>query len=176
VFAQGLRVMGKCTPIAAKILAMREMALMGRPIPAVDFLEIFSWVVDRRVPPNLAALIRESQIDQMLRAMAGGRAGRSVSRAIARQLAGYASTSYPRDRAKPAPPTGSNRILYLILETNRGRVLSAERIRKRLQSAGSKLPGSDDPANQEGLSHENDPICPEECNAGSPDVPDRSAA
>jgi hypothetical protein len=149
--------MAKRSPIAVKILSMWEMASAGRDVGASDFLEFLALVTERRVPSNLSALIQEIQLNRMLQVLAGGQTGRPAARVIAQEIATYAATSYPRDLEKPAPPSGRNRSLYLVLETNRGRTLSAERIRKRLQSGGSKIPGLDDPQNQKGSPHENAP-------------------
>ena len=54
--------MGKCSPAAAKILSTFERAEAGNDVAGSDFAEFFLMVVERRLPPNLAALFREFSI------------------------------------------------------------------------------------------------------------------
>ena len=124
--------MGKCSPVAAKILSMVERAALGDDIAGKDFADFFLLVVQRRVPSNLAALYREAQYDQWLMHIAGPGC-RPGARVAHRKLKTYATTNYPRDLASGKAPVGENGILFLMLTSRRGRFLSEPRILKRLR-------------------------------------------
>jgi hypothetical protein len=67
--------MGKCSPIAAKILSTWERATTGRDVPAADFLEFFPWGA---YPPTLRrSFAKFNLIAGCWLSLASSRAGRS---------------------------------------------------------------------------------------------------
>jgi hypothetical protein len=126
--------MGKCSPIAAKILSTFERAEAGNDVAGSDFAEFFLMVVERRLPPNLAALFREAQYDRWLMDIAGDLGPRPGAREAHRKLNFYASTNYPRDVASGEVPTGENGTLFLMLTSRGGDFLTEGRILKRLRA------------------------------------------
>jgi hypothetical protein len=158
---------------AARCLALRDEAKLGRPIAAADFLWFADLAIRGDLPP-LRKVIRERDIDEMLLTAAGGLTGRPGARTAERKLQRYASTAYLRDREKSSPPQGPNGLLFLILEANGGKPLSSDRIRKRM--GGLKIPLEITQQINDGAKHDETRQEPQDCNSRPPGLSDRGPA